>query len=142
MKQNFRGQEFDAEALKARYDAERDKRMRADGNDQYVHLHETTSHWLDDPYTPRVEREPVTRDVEVLIMGGGFAALLAAGRLREAGIDDLLMIEKAGDFGGTWYWNRYPGAACDVESYIYLPLLEATGYMPTEKYARGPEIYE
>jgi cyclohexanone monooxygenase len=142
MKQKFRGQEFDAEALRARYDAERDKRMRADGNDQYVHLHETTSNWLDDPYTPRIEREAVTRDVEVLIMGGGFAALLAAGRLREAGIDDLLMIEKAGDFGGTWYWNRYPGAACDVESYIYLPLLEATGYMPTEKYARGPEIYE
>src|SRR5688572_23347522 len=92
MKQRFRGHEFDAEALRAKYNAERDKRIRPDGNDQYVHLHETTSHWLDDPYTPRIEREPVTKDVEVLIMGGGFAALLAAGRLREAGIDDLLMV--------------------------------------------------
>ena len=82
MKQTFRGQQFEAEALRAKYNAERDKRLRADGNNQYVHLHETTSHWLDDPYTPRVEREPITRDVEVLIMGGGFAALLAAGEAR------------------------------------------------------------
>ena len=142
MTEKFRGHEFDPAALRAKYDAERDKRYRKDGNGQYIHLHEATSHWLDDPYLPRIEREPVTRDVEVLVMGGGFAALLAAGRLRDSGIDDLLMVEKAGDFGGTWYWNRYPGAACDVESYIYLPMLEETGYMPSEKYARGPEIYE
>ena len=142
MTEKFRGYEFDAAALRAKYDAERDKRYRKDGNDQYIHLHEATSHWLDDPYMPRIEREPVAKDVEVLVMGGGFAALLAAGRLRESGIDDLLMVEKAGDFGGTWYWNRYPGAACDVESYVYLPMLEETGYMPTRKYVQGPEIYE
>ena len=133
MTEKFRGHEFDPAALRAKYDAERDKRYRKDGNGQYIHLHEATSHWLDDPYLPRIEREPVTKDVEVLVMGGGFAALLAAGRLRDSGIDDLLMVEKAGDFGGTWYWNRYPGAACDVESYIYLPMLEETGYMPSEK---------
>jgi len=142
MTEHFRGFEFDADALRTKYDAERDKRMRKDGNDQYIHLSEATSDWLDDPYTPRIDRAALKKDVEVLVMGGGFAALLAAGRLREAGIDDLLMIEKAGDFGGTWYWNRYPGAACDVESYCYLPMLEETGYMPSEKYARGPEIYE
>ncbi len=51
------------------------------------------------------------------------------------------MIEVAGDFGGTWYWNRYPGVQCDIESYIYLPLLEQLGTMPTLKYAYGPEIF-
>jgi cyclohexanone monooxygenase len=76
------------------------------------------------------------------VIGGGFAGLLAAARLREAGVEDLRMIEKGGDFGGTWYWNRYPGAACDVESYIYLPLLEEVGYMPKEKYSKAPEILE
>ena len=74
------------------------------------------------------------------MIGGGFGGLLAGARLREAGIDDVRIIEKGGDFGGTWYWNRYPGAMCDVESYIYLPLLEELGYVPTEKYARAPEI--
>ena len=74
------------------------------------------------------------------MIGGGFGGLLAGARLREAGIESIRIIEKGGDFGGTWYWNRYPGAMCDVESYIYLPLLEELGYVPTEKYARAPEI--
>ncbi len=76
------------------------------------------------------------------LIGGGMAGLIAGARLKEAGIDDVCIIEKGGDFGGTWYWNRYPGAQCDVESYIYLPLLEETGYVPTEKYAHAPEILE
>jgi cyclohexanone monooxygenase len=80
--------------------------------------------------------------VEVAVIGGGFAGLLIGARLRQAGVESIRMIEKGGDFGGTWYWNRYPGAACDTESYIYLPLLEEVGYMPTEKYAKGPEIFE
>ena len=75
-----------------------------------------------------------------MVIGGGFGGLLAGARLREAGVEDVRIIEKGGDFGGTWYWNRYPGAMCDVESYIYLPLLEELGYVPTEKYARAPEI--
>ena len=81
-------------------------------------------------------------EVQVLVIGGGFASLLIGARLREAGIDDIRMVENGGDFGGTWYWNRYPGAACDTEAYIYLPLLEETGYIPTEKYAKAPEILE
>ena len=89
-----------------------------------------------------VEREPRLDDVEVAVIGGGFAGLTAGARLKQAGIDDVRIIEKGGDFGGTWYWNRYPGAQCDVESYVYLPLLEETGYVPTEKYARAPEILE
>ena len=131
---------FDPTALRAKYNEERDKRMRADGNAQYVHVEGRFAHFLDDPYTPRQARDPVVEDVDVVILGGGFGGLLAAVRLQEAGVSDVRIIERGGDFGGTWYWNRYPGAACDVESYIYLPLLEELGYMPTEKYARAPEI--
>jgi cyclohexanone monooxygenase len=133
---------FDPAALRRKYDIERDRRVRADGNDQYVEVTGQFAHFLDDPYAdPGFTRAPVEREVEALVVGGGFGGLLAAARLREAGVEDLCIIEKAGDFGGTWYWNRYPGAACDTESYIYLPLLEETGYMPLSKYARGPEIF-
>ncbi|WP_397421602.1 flavin-containing monooxygenase, partial [Phenylobacterium sp.] len=91
-------------------------------------------------YVERVERAALSEEVEVVVVGGGFGGQLAAARLREAGVDDIRIIEKGGDFGGTWYWNRYPGAACDIESYIYLPLLEEVGYVPVEKYSRAPEI--
>ncbi len=132
---------FDPDALRAKYRAERDKRVRADGNDQYVEVKGDFAHFIDDPYVePGFTRAPIADDVEVVVIGGGFGGLLAGARLREAGIDDIHIIEKGGDFGGTWYWNRYPGAMCDVESYIYLPLLEELGYVPTEKYARAPEI--
>ena len=133
----------DTDALRRKYEAERQKRVRADGNAQYVATTGRHAHYLDDPYVePGFRREPITRNMDVLVVGGGFGGLLAAARLRAAGYDDLCIIEKAGDFGGTWYWNRYPGAACDTESYIYLPLLEETGYMPLAKYARAPEILE
>jgi cation diffusion facilitator CzcD-associated flavoprotein CzcO len=133
---------FDPDALRERYRAERDKRLRADGNEQYVAVDGEFAHYLDDPYTEPFEREPRFDEVEVVVIGGGFGGLLAGARLRDAGIDDLLLIEKGGDVGGTWYWNRYPGAACDTESYVYMPLLEETGYLPTEKYAKAPEILE
>lgn len=132
---------FDPEELAAKYKAERDKRLRTDGNDQYLHMHGQLARYIEDPYTERTERAPIEEDAEVVIMGGGFGGLLAAARLKEAGVEDIRIIEKGGDFGGTWYWNRYPGAACDTESYIYLPLLEELNYMPTEKYARRPEIF-
>ena len=131
---------FDPAALKAKYRAERDKRLRQDGNQQYVEISGQYAHYLDDPYIARVERAPMTDKVEVVVVGGGFGGLLAGARLKQAGIDDVRIIEKGGDFGGTWYWNRYPGAACDIESYVYLPLLEEVGYMPVEKYTRAPEI--
>ncbi len=131
----------DAEALRQKYEAERAKRVRADGNAQYVQATGRFAHYLDDPHaSPGPARAPVQRQVDVLVLGGGFGGLLAAARLRAAGFDDLCLIERGGDVGGTWYWNRYPGAACDTESYIYLPLLEETGYMPVAKYARAPEI--
>ena len=84
-----------------------------------------------------IERAPLFDKVEVAVIGGGFGGLLAGFRLREAGVISIRMIEKGGDFGGTWYWNRYPGAACDIESYVYLPLLEEVGYMPERKYSTG-----
>ncbi|MEY4633791.1 MAG: hypothetical protein RLZ18_1163 [Actinomycetota bacterium] len=122
--------DFDADELRDRYRSERDKRLRADANEQYQEIAGEFAHYLDDPYVQPLQREAVVEEVEVGIVGGGFGGMLIAARLREQGIGDFRLIEKGGDFGGTWYWNRYPGAACDVESYIYLPLLEETGFMP------------
>jgi cyclohexanone monooxygenase len=130
--------EADADALKARYRLERDKRLAASRDFQEVT--NEFAHYLDDPYRARIERDPIQDHVDVVVVGAGFAGLLAASRLRLAGVERIRLIDAAGDVGGTWYWNRYPGAMCDVESYIYLPLLEEMGYIPTEKYARAPEI--
>jgi cyclohexanone monooxygenase len=133
--------DFDPEALRAKYREERDRRLRLDGNEQYVEVKGDFSRYVDDPYVdPGFTREPLNDAVDVVIIGGGFGGLLAGARLREAGVKDIRVIEKGGDFGGTWYWNRYPGAQCDIESYIYLPLLEETGYIPKEKYSYAPEI--
>ncbi len=132
---------FDPKALKAKYRAERDKRLRAEGNEQYVEVAGAFAGFLDDPYVePGFTRAPLTDEVEVVVIGGGFGGLLAGARLRQAGVEDIRLIEKGGDFGGAWYWNRYPGAACDVESYVYLPLLEELDFIPREKYTRAPEI--
>jgi cyclohexanone monooxygenase len=133
---------FDPDALREKYREERDRRLRADANDQYIEVAGRFAHYLDDPYVERVERPPLHDTVDVAVIGGGFGGLLAGARLREAGVESLRVIEKGGDFGGTWYWNRYPGAACDVESYIYLPLLEEVGYLPKEKYSKAAEILE
>jgi len=133
----------DLEAIRYRYAEERDKRVRTDGNDQYVAIAGDLAHYIDDPYVePGFQREVVDKTVDALIIGGGFGGLLAGARLRQAGVEEICIVEKGGDFGGTWYWNRYPGAQCDVESYIYLPLLEELGYIPREKYSHAPEILE
>jgi len=132
---------FDPDALRARYRAERDKRLRADGIAQYRAIEGGLAHFLDDPYVePGFERAPLADEVDVAVIGAGFAGLCTAARLREAGVDRVRLIESAGDVGGTWYWNRYPGVQCDIESYIYLPLLEELGAMPSLKYAYGSEI--
>ena len=132
---------FDPEELRAKYREERDKRLRADGNDQYFEVTGDFSHYVDDPYIDvPLEREPIFDDVDVIVVGGGFGGLLTGARLTEAGMGRIRIIEKGGDFGGTWYWNRYPGAACDVESYIYLPLCEELNFVPKEKYTHAPEI--
>jgi len=131
---------FDPDELREKYRREREKRLRPDGNDQYREVAGTFAHYVDDPYTEPFERAPLTDDVDVVVIGGGFGGLLAGARLRQVGVDGIRVIEKGGDFGGTWYWNRYPGAMCDVESYIYLPLLEELGYIPKQKYTDAAEI--
>src|SRR5947208_2987383 len=111
---------FDPDALKKKYRAERDKRLKQDGNEQYVEMKGQFAHYLEDPYVAPVARAPLTDEIDVVVIGGGFGGLLAGARLRQAGVENVRIIEKGGDYGGTWYWNRYPGAAYDIESYVYL----------------------
>jgi len=128
---------FDPEALRAKYRTERDRRIRPDGSAQY----RPAENYADDPHVdPDFAREPLHDKVDAVVVGGGFGGLLAAARLRQVGVERIRVIDKAGDFGGTWYWNRYPGIHCDIESYVYLPLLEELGYVPAWKYAPGEEI--
>jgi cyclohexanone monooxygenase len=131
---------LDRGAIKARYAEEREKRLRADGNAQYQPLEQKFPGLAADPYTPFTQRAPVTDHVTFAFVGAGFSGLVVGARLKEAGVRDFRLIDKAGGVGGTWYWNRYPGARCDTAAMIYLPLLEETGYIPSEKYVRGPEI--
>ena len=117
---NAKSFNFDPEALGRKYQEERDKRVRVDGNDQYQEVTGEFAYFVEDPYIgSELKRDAIEEEVEVVIIGGGFGGMLAAARLREAGIDDFRIIEKGGDFGGTWYWNRYPGARCDIESMDY-----------------------
>src|SRR5437667_3238915 len=133
---------FDPADLRQKYAAERAKRLRADGNNQYQEITGEHAHYNADPYVqPCFTRAALQEELDTVIVGGGFGGLLAAARLQKAGITNIRIIEKAGDFGGTWYWNRYPGAQCDIESYVYLPLLEETGYIPKAKYSFAPEIF-
>ena len=125
------------------YEREKNKRLRKEGRAQYSDLTGEYASFDADPYAdPNFTRDARTEEVEVVIIGAGFGGMLAAANLRKQGIDSFRIIEKAGDFGGTWYWNRYPGCMCDVESYCYLPMLEDTGYMPTMRYAPAYEIFE
>jgi cyclohexanone monooxygenase len=133
----------DERALLQRYKAERDKRIRSDGVAQFRKTEGEFARFMDDPNAGApAERPARSEQVDVVVVGGGWSGLLIATRLRQARVDNFRIIESGADFGGVWYWNRYPGARCDVESYIYMPLLEETGYMPTEKYATSDEIRE
>ena len=131
----------DRDALREKYRAERDKRLRPDGNDQYLEPTGRFAHLLDDPYTVVVDRPPVREEVNVAVIGSGFAGLVVGAKLKQAGVTDVRLIDKAGDVGGVWYWNRYPGAMCDTAAMIYLPMLEETGTVPSAKYVPAPEIH-
>jgi cation diffusion facilitator CzcD-associated flavoprotein CzcO len=134
--------DIDLPALRKKYRVERDKRIRADGQQQYVEVADDLADFYEvDPHAPPVPRDPISDDIDVAVLGGGFAGLIAAARLKEAGVSNVRVIEMGGDFGGTWYWNNYPGAQCDVDAYSYLPLLEEVGYIPKERYSYQPEIY-
>ncbi len=132
---------MDAAALREKYRIERDKRLRPEGNDQYLEPTGRFADLLDDPYTEVVPRDPIHDEVTVAVIGAGFSGLAVGARLRAAGIDDVRLIDKAGDVGGVWYWNRYPGAMCDTAAMIYLPLLEEAGTVPSAKYVHAPEIH-
>jgi cation diffusion facilitator CzcD-associated flavoprotein CzcO len=128
--------------LRAKYAEERRRRLRSDGIAQYVQISGAFSRFGDDPWAdPGFTREPIADLVDVAVVGAGFGGLLIGARCKQLGVENVRLIDKAADVGGTWYWNRYPGIACDVESYVYMPLLEELGYIPTEKYAKGPEIF-
>ncbi|RQR33321.1 NAD(P)/FAD-dependent oxidoreductase [Burkholderia sp. Bp9142] len=136
------GAGLDIEGLRKKYTDEREKRTHPQRSAQFTEVNGEFSRYIDDPYVEQpLVREPVERTVEAIVVGGGFGGLITAANLLKIGIEDFLIVEKAGDFGGTWYWNRYPGAQCDIESYIYMPLLEETGYVPTEKYAHADELF-
>jgi cyclohexanone monooxygenase len=136
---NWTDDELDA--IRTRYSQERDARLVVPGRDESADVAEVAPETSGDPFTPTCSRGPFHGEVDAVVVGGGFGGLVAAARLRQQGLQRICIIDNAGDFGGTWYWNRYPNIACDVESYIYLPLLEEVGYIPKERYSKGPEIF-
>jgi cation diffusion facilitator CzcD-associated flavoprotein CzcO len=132
---------FDADRVREKYQQERAKRMtESRGVIHDLKADERFAEYTADPFTPFVEREPVTEEVDVAIIGAGMAGVVVGAKLRDAGVRKIVLIDKAGGIGGTWYWNRYPGVMCDVESYIYMPMLEELNYVPTTRYAFGDEI--
>ncbi len=134
--------DFDPDVLRAKYTRERQRRLRPDGLAQYVEVSGRFARFAADPWVePGFTRAPITDEVDVAMVGAGFGGLLTGARCKELGVRSVRLIDKAADVGGTWYWNRYPGIACDVESYVYMPLLEELNYFPTEKYAKGREIF-
>lgn len=137
------GRDYDPDTLKQKYMEERDSRVRPEGNSQYVSTQGLFKNFSLDPWVPTdFKREAIVGHTEVIIAGGGFGGLLAGARLHEAGCRDMRVIEIAGDFGGTWYWNRYPGAMCDIEAHIYLPLIEELAYAPKHRYSYAPEMLD
>jgi cation diffusion facilitator CzcD-associated flavoprotein CzcO len=134
--------QVDIYSLQEKYRQERDKRIRVEGQKQYERtIGDFADVYEADPHMPVVPRDPITEDVDVVIVGGGWSGILAAYHLTQTGITNFRVIDHAGDFGGVWYWNRYPGLQCDNDSYCYLPLLEETGFIPSKKFSDGREIY-
>ncbi|MGW0788796.1 flavin-containing monooxygenase [Streptomyces sp. NPDC002911] len=128
-------------ALRQRYHFERERRVRPDGAGQYQPTEAEFGYYAADPYAGEpAARDPLQDTVDVAVIGGGFGGILAGARMRQQGVQRVRIVEKGGDFGGTWYWNRYPGIHCDIESHVYLPMLDETGYVPEWKYAPGEEI--
>jgi cyclohexanone monooxygenase len=134
-------EEIDIPAIRDRYRRERDMRLRREGQKQYLRTEDDfAASYEADPHIPIQPRDPISEDLDVAILGAGFSGIMAGVHLRNAGVARFRHIEHAGDFGGVWYWNRYPGIQCDNDAYCYLPLLEETGFIPSKKFADGYEI--
>jgi cation diffusion facilitator CzcD-associated flavoprotein CzcO len=132
----------DIVSLRERYRHEREKRLHREGTNQYVlSTGKFADNYEADPHMPVVPRDPVSEDLDVAVLGAGWSGMMAAYHLKQAGVATVRHIDWAGDFGGVWYWNRYPGLQCDNDAYCYLPLLEETGFMPSKKFSDGWEIY-
>ena len=135
-------EEIDIPVLREKYRQERDKRLRREGQKQYVQpVDDFEETYEGDPHMPVASREPLSKEIDVAILGAGLSGILAGVELRKAGVTNFCNIDHAGDFGGVWYWNRYPGIQCDNDAYCYLPMLEEMGYMPSKKFADGAEIF-
>ena len=135
--------DIDLPALREKYRREREKRLRPEGSKQYIELvDDFAGYYETDPHSPPLVRDPISEDIDVAVLGGGFGGLLCGAYLEKAGVEDVRIIELGGDFGGVWYWNRYPGLQCDNESYCYIPLLEELNFIPSKKFADGTEIYD
>jgi cyclohexanone monooxygenase len=90
----------------------------------------------------RFERAPICGEVDAVVVGAGFGGMYMLHRLRELGLT-IQGFEAGDDVGGTWYWNRYPGARCDVPSLFYSYTWDEDlqkEWRWTEKYAAQPEI--
>ncbi|KLO30427.1 monooxygenase [Mycolicibacter heraklionensis] len=135
--------DFDIDALREKYAVERARRLRSDGSSQYLELKDDFVEFAEvDPHTAVTPREPIDADIEVVVLGGGIAGLLAGAYLKKAGVADVRVIEMGGDFGGVWYWNRFPGIQCDNDAYCYVPMLEELDFIPSKKFADGAEIFQ
>ncbi|TLD18573.1 hypothetical protein PspLS_10156 [Pyricularia sp. CBS 133598] len=141
---------MNVDEIKQKYEAERTKRLRSDFQKQYVNTVSSdypsqlsADPWID--YDALAAQEPPIVDggeVKFLISGGGALGLTCGYYLTQGGVSpfDICIAEIGGGYGGTWYWNRYPGIMCDVEGYCYMPLLEEFGYKPKHRYSYGQEI--
>ncbi|MAQ27707.1 MAG: monooxygenase, partial [Pseudomonadales bacterium] len=135
--------QVDIPALKEKYRQERELRVRPEGQKQYVRpVDDFSESYEVDPHTPLQSRASIHEEIDALVLGGGWSGLLAGVNLKKAGVTDFRNIDHAGDFGGVWYWNRYPGVQCDNDAYCYLPMLEEMDYMPSKKYTDGYDIYD
>lgn len=134
---------IDIPATREKYRQERERRMRKDGQQQYARpVEDLAENYEGDPHTPVTPREAISEETDVIVLGAGFSGILAGVQLRKAGVTNFRNIDHAGDFGGVWYWNRYPGIQCDNDAYCYMPMLEEMGHIPTQKFENGANIYD
>ena len=132
---------IDIEGLRTKYAQEKNRRLRKEGQAQYVKVSgDIAPDFAVDPHRPVAPRDPVSEEIDALVIGAGWGGIKTSYYLTKEGVTNIRNVDTAGDFGGVWYWNQYPGVQCDNDAYCYLPLLEEMGFMPSKKFAEGAEI--